>query len=316
MKKLFVLPLLLVLFFVLGITWFYKNVQAPSGDKGTKFFLIEKGTSATQIGKNLEADGLVKSALAFKIYIQFTGQSNKLQSGEFQLSSGYTLFQTVNALTSGPVELWVTVPEGLRREEVAQRFAKGLDRDAGFVDEFLSLSKGDEGTLFPDTYLFPRDASPSAIVAKMTKTFELKTSNLKATPPLSFSQRVVLASIIERETKTVTERPVVAGILLNRLNLGMALQVDAAVQYAVGTKDNWWPILTKDDLQINSAYNTYKLTGLPPAPISNPGLTSLRAAFEPEQTDYLFYIHDSTGSIHYAKTLAEHNANISKYLGK
>ena len=107
-----------------------------------------------------------------------------------------------------------------------------------------------------------------------------------------------------------------AGIIINRLNLGMPLQVDASVQYAVGTSKDWWPILSLADLKINSPYNTYKFTGLPPTPIANPGLSSLKAAFNPAVTDYLYYIHDSTGQIHYAKTLAEHNANVAKYIGK
>jgi UPF0755 protein len=151
----------------------------------------------------------------------------------------------------------------------------------------------------------------------MNDTFTAKTSGL--TPQgsnLSFADSVILASILERETKTDAERPVVAGILINRLNLGMPLQVDATVQYAVGTSKDWWPILTLEDLKVNSLYNTYKYAGLPPGPIANPGLSSLKAAFNPAQTDYLYYIHDPTGQIHYAKTLAEQNANIAKYLGK
>lgn len=316
MKKFLLAPLVVILTLVGGIFWFYRNLQAPSTKENFNFFLIEKGTSASQIGKKLETGGFVKSALAFKIYVQFTGQTNRLQAGEFRLSPSYTLFQTVNALTSGPVELWVTIPEGLRREEVAQKFANGLDKDNVFVDEFLVASRGKEGTLFPDTYLFPREASASAIVNKLVRTFDSKTSEFSASSGLSFNQRVVLASIIERETKTTTERPIVAGILINRLNLGMPLQVDATVQYAVGTAQEWWPILTRDNLAVSSPYNTYKFTGLPPAPISNPGLSSLRAAFEPEASDYLYYIHDKDGQIHYAKTLAEHNANIAKYLGK
>jgi UPF0755 protein len=151
----------------------------------------------------------------------------------------------------------------------------------------------------------------------MTDTFSAKTSGL--TPKgsnLTFVEAVTLASIIERETKTDAERPIVAGILINRLNAGMPLQVDAAVQYAIGTSKDWWPILGLTDLKINSPFNTYKFAGLPPAPIANPGLSSLKAAFAPTATSYWYYIHDSTGQIHYAKTLAEHNANIAKFLGR
>jgi UPF0755 protein len=152
---------------------------------------------------------------------------------------------------------------------------------------------------------------------KMTETFTAKTQGLTVQGSnLTFSQAVILASLLERETKTDTERPIVAGILINRLNLGMPLQVDASVQYAVGTPADWWPIITLNDLKVNSLYNTYKYAGLPPAPIANPGLSSFKAALNPAQTDYLYYISDTSGQIHYAKTLAEQNANIAKYLGK
>ncbi len=316
-KKLLLLPLLVVSVLAAAGVWFYINVQPVSNDKNFSSFVITKGSSASQIGNKLQSAGLIRNALAFKIYIQFTGQSGKLQSGEFKLTPSFSLFQNVNALFNGPAEIWVTIPEGLRREEAAPKFATALSKKGTFIDEFLFASKGKEGYLFPDTYLFPLDSSASAIVKKMTDTFSAKTLGLSPKGSnLTFAETVTLASLLERETKTDAERPVVAGILLNRLNAGMPLQVDAAVQYAVGTSKNWWPILSLADLKINSPYNTYKFAGLPPAPIASPGLSSLKAAFAPTASDYWYYIHDSEGIIHYAKTLAEHNANIAKYLGK
>lgn len=322
MKKLVFLPLIIFLGLAAGIVWFYVNVQPASGNIDFKNFLIVKGSTASEVGVGLQKAGLVKSALAFKIYTQFSGISNHIVAGEFRLSPSFNLFQTVDTLTKGPEEVWVTIPEGLRREEIAQRFATGLDRDSTFVAEFLDASKVEEGTLFPDTYLFPKDASASSVVNKMTRTFAAKTNSLGVSPGLSYDQRIILASILERETKTDEERPIVAGILINRLNAGMALQVDATVQYAVASarcknqilKCSWWEPLTKEDLGINSPYNSYKFTGLPPTPIANPGLSSIMAAFNPAQTDFWYYIHDSTGMIHYAKTLEEQNANITKYL--
>lgn len=316
MKRLFLFFLLLAVFGATAVFWFYQNIQAPGIDKSFRNFLIEKGTSASQIGTNLQKTGLIKSALAFKIYVRVTGQAGEIFAGEYRLSNATNLFQIVDQLTKGPLELWVTIPEGLRREEVAAKFASGLGRDAAFTAEFLQVSKGQEGMLFPDTYLFPKDADVSLIVNKMIRTFDSKASTLPAGPGLTFSQKIILASIIERETKTNSERPVVAGIMLNRIRAGMPLQVDAAVQYAVGTPANWWPILSREDLKVNSPYNTYKFIGLPPTPISNPGLSSLSAAFSPEETEYFYYIHDASGTIHYGKTLQEHNANIVKYLSR
>jgi UPF0755 protein len=213
--------------------------------------------------------------------------------------------------------------------------AKYLEsRDICKQDYFISLTKKDysdkfdflvdkpknadiEGYLFPDTYLFPLDVSATAVVAKMTDTFTSKTLGLSPQGPnLTYAETVTLASILERETKTDAERPIVAGILVNRLNARMPLQVDASVQYAIGTPKDWWPILALTDLKINSPYNTYKFAGLPPAPIANPGLSSLKAAFAPTANDYWYYIHDSSGQIHYAKTLSEHSANVAKFLGR
>ena len=317
MKKLLFLPLLAVFLLAAATIWVYINSLPVSSNKSFNNFVIAKGSSASQIGTKLQASGLIKSALVFKIYLQFTGQSGKLQSGQFKLSPAFSLFQNINALFSGPFEIWVTIPEGLRREEIAGKFTSALGKDTVFTDEFLQISKEKEGYLFPDTYLFPLDISATAVVKKMTDTFAEKTFDLiPKGSSLTFSEVVTMASLIERETKTDAERPIVAGIILNRIRIGMALQVDASVQYAVGTSKDWWPILSLADLKINSPYNTYKFQGLPPGPIANPGLSSLKASFAPTANDYWYYIHDSTGLIHYAKTLAEHNANIAKYLGK
>jgi UPF0755 protein len=135
---------------------------------------------------------------------------------------------------------------------------------------------------------------------------------------LTFAQTITLASIVEREGKTDSDRPMIAGILLNRIKLGMPLQVDATLQYTLGYQPfakTWWKKeLSVDDKKINSPYNTYANVGLPPAPIANPGMASINAAMYPTSSDYLYYLHDKTGTAHYAKTIEEHNANIQKYL--
>lgn len=327
MKRLFLLILLTVFLISFSLVWFYKNTKPVSSDKTFTNFLIAKRSSASLVGNKLQGAGLIKNATVFKIYLRLTGQAGKIQTGEFRLSPSFSLFQVVDQLSRGPIEIWVTVPEGLRREEIAAKFATNLDRDQTFVNDFLASSKGQEGYLFPETYLFPKDASASAIVAKMIKTYESRTKDLSPiNTNLSKSEIITLASIIERETKTDEERPIVAGILMNRLSIGMALQVDATLQFAIANLNykfqitnptyKWWEQITKNDLNINSPYNTYKFTGLPPGPIANPGSTSIMAAFAPSPSDYWYYIHDDKGKIHYAKTLAEHNQNIRTYLGK
>lgn len=304
--------------------WLYVGVQPVSTNKTYTNFVIDKGATATKIASDLQSAGLIRSSLVFRIYLRATGQGSKIQTGEFKLSPSFNVFQTVSVLQSGPIEIWVTIPEGFRREEVAEKFAAALGKDQTFVTEFLDLTQGSEGMLFPDTYLFPKDVSAKAIVTKMTSNFNIKTKDLKPSGSLNFQQSLILASLIERETITDAERPVVAGILMNRLNLGMPLQVDASVQYVVANimcskkieNCKWWEPPLLGDLEIRSPYNTYKNLGLPPAPIASPGLASLKAALNPDQNDYLYYIHDGSGQIHYAKTLEEQNANVRKFLGR
>lgn len=330
--KRFIIPILLITFLIFGgIYWWNQNNKPVSTSESLQSFIIPKGYSASQIGNRLEDQSLIKSSLAFKFYVQVANKSKKIQAGEYLLSPSYSLFKVVSQLTSGPVEEWVTVPEGLRREEVVERYISVLKRNEAdaevFRQDFLAITTGKEGFLFPDTYLFPKTVSASIVANKMLTTFDNKISTRMEADidasEYSLDQTIVLASIIERETRKDEERPTVAGILFNRLEIGMGLQVDASVQYALATVNcrvettcDWWPVLTREDMSINSSYNTYRDAGLPPAPIANPGLSSIKAVIYPTDSSYLYYLHDGDGKIHYAETLEGHNENIRKYLGK
>ncbi len=330
--KRFIIPILLIIFLIFGgIYWWNQSSQPASTNESLQSFIIPKGYSASQIGNKLEDQVLIKNSLVFKIYVQATNKSKKIQAGEYLLAPSFSLLKIVTQLTSGPVEEWVTIPEGLRREEVVEKYINVLKRDEAdatvFRQDFLALTESKEGFLFPDTYLFPKTASASIVVNKMLSTFDSKiSSQMEAdinTSGYSREQIITLASIIERETRNDEERPVVAGILFNRLDIGMGLQTDAAVQYAIattecraGTTCNWWPVLTKEDMSINSSYNTYKHAGIPPAPIASPSLSSISAVIYPTNSSYFYYLHDGDGDIHYAETLEGHNGNIRKYLSK
>ncbi len=328
MKRLLIFLALFVITIFGVLFWWYWAAQPVSEDKSLKDFLIVRGTTALQTASNLQRAGFIRSGLAFKIYVQLTGKQSRIQAGEYIFSPSYSLFKLVEELMKGPVEVWVTIPEGLRREEVAQKFASTFGKGEDFVNEFITASSGQEGFLFPDTYLFPKTATASAVVKKMRATFDKKLDSQMRqdieSGAYDISQIVTLASIIERETKTPEERPIVAGILYKRLKIGMPLQVDATVQYVVATtkcqqttsKCEWWPQTTIEDRGIKSPHNTYRYPGLPPAPIANPGLTSIKAAIYPTDSPYLYYLHDKDGHIHYARILEEHNENIRTYLGK
>ncbi len=332
---LFIAILLIVLTGIGTYSWWEANSASVSDDERQVDFLILRGRTATQIGEKLFEEELIRSTLAFKFYVQVTGKAKKIQAGRFRLSPSMNLIELVDRLGKGPVEFWVTIPEGLRREEIVDKITESLEMSlsqaAVFQQEFLDQSEGKEGFLFPDTYLFPRDVSASVAVGKLESTFQQKAKSIEgeiASNRYTLGELVTLASIIERETKKDEERPIVAGILLKRLETpGWYLQADATNQYAVGNENckqvthqaggcEWWSILTKEDLEIDSPYNSYKYKPLPPTPIANPGFSSLSAAINPQKSEYWYYIHDPEGNIHYAKTLSEHNSNVRAYLDK
>lgn len=317
-----------------GFFLWQEQMKPVSSDTKVSDFVITKGTNAEKVGQDLYAKGFIRSPFAFKLFVQLTDKTSKVQAGQFKLSPSYSMVQIVDSLSKGPVELWVTIPEGLRREEVVEKVIAALemqgDNTDAFRTEFLAQTKDLEGMLFPDTYLFARDANAQKVVSTLKNTFDKRVdAQMKADIAKSGNtqnQIVTMASILERETKSKDpeERPTVAGILYQRLKAGWPLEVDASVQYALTKskcrmtdgKCDWWPTIYNDDKKLDSPYNTYKYKGLPPAPISNPGLSALKAAINPKESEYWFYLHDKDGVIHYAKTIAEHNENVRAYLGK
>lgn len=328
---------MLVPIFVFAITFvsmllWNDNIKPVSSQAETREFLITKGTSASAIAEKLQSEKFIRSAFAFKLYIRLGNRAQKIQAGEYSLSSKLNMYQIVDRLVRGPDLVWVTIPEGLRKEEIVDRFIRGLEvkDQTVFTEGFMSAAKGKEGFLFPDTYLLPKDITGEKAVAIMLANFNKRTANLGNVS----DQALIMASIVERETKEGEERPIVAGILYKRLRSGWPLQADATVQYAVassklkledltstewisllsGANMQWWPVMTAGNREINSLYNTYKHTGLPPSPICNPGLSSIKAATNPRESDYWYYLHGNDGVIHYAKDLDEHNENIRKYL--
>ncbi|QQG47770.1 MAG: endolytic transglycosylase MltG [Candidatus Woesebacteria bacterium] len=317
---LFILPLIVLTLALSAVAfWWVDSLKSPNSTFLQKqSFIIQKGETGAAIAKDLKSQGLVKNDLVFRIYLRIKNITKSLPPGEYELSPSQNLQSIVATLSKGPIGVWVTVPEGVRREQIAERIIESFelsgDKAKTFYDEFLKETEGQEGYLFPDTYIFLKSSSVTNIVAKLKSTFDQKTQNLNITTGLSLRQTVILASIVERETGKFEENPFVAGILLNRLNAGWPLQADATVQYILGTPQKWWPNVLSEDLKIKSSYNTYTFAGLPIAPIANPGLNALEAAANPKDTPYWYYLHDSGGQIHYAKTLEEHNANIAKYL--
>jgi UPF0755 protein len=230
----------------------------------------------------------------------------------------------IRILTSEPQLKWITIPEGLRKEEIGERLAPELHWSQTELEKWNTTYTAmefdyREGVYFPDTYLIPTDENGLATAKRMIIRFNEKFAGY----PEKFSDQDVLwttalkiASIVQREAAGKDDMPLIAGIIWNRLLNDQALEIDATVQYARGkVGDKWWaPIKSSDIREIDSPYNTYKNKGLPPTPISNPGIDAIDAVLNPTETDCFYYLHDPEREIHCAKTLEEHEENIEKYL--
>lgn len=318
MKRLMILITILAVLAVL-ISLIYKEgtLSVNKNDKSTKIFVVKPGQSLNEIANNLALDNLIRNRLVFYLVVKKTGAEKKVQAGDFRLSPSMDVFEIVRQLQHGTLDVWVTVVEGLRKEEIAQIYSQKLN-----IAEVDFIQKAKEGYLFPDTYLIPTQATSDQIIKIMEDNFETKYAPIRNKIKglrLTELEAVTLASLVEREAKDKQDRPIVASIILKRLRNDWPLQIDASVQYVVGYQPDektWWKKnLTAEDLKIDSPYNDYINTGLPPGPICNPGLVSLNAIAEADiNTPYWYYLSDKTGKMHYAKTLEEHNENINKYL--
>ena len=328
-KQVLLLGSILTILFVLGLVILWQwALSPPPSVSSPKYFSISPGESASHITDQLQQNGHIRSSLAARIYLRLRGLDSRIKPGGYPLSAGLDTPQVMQVLTSGPKDIWGTLPEGWRREQIAARLADTFsDIDPG---HFLEATATLEGQLFPDTYLFPQGLTSSTAISLLTANFAKKSGlnplglysisiNSQA-PTLSSSEVIILASLLEREAAGITDLPVIAGILLKRLQANWPLQVDASVQYARDTTTcrsspfscRYWDPLTDTDLA--SAYNTYLHPGLPPGPIANPGLAAIEATLHPTTSPYWFYLHAPDGTVHYGATLSEHQSNIDKYL--
>jgi len=287
---------ILILFFigfVLGLIGLavFNGIFEPKdlNDIEFKVFSIEKGWGAKEIARNLEEQGLIKNDLLFRIYVMAKGISSDLQAGDYFLSSSMNIPEISQKIASGDVyKIKVTIPEGFNLEQIDSRLA-----ESGLIQEGEILAIAQEGFMFPDTYYFSLRMTPEEINKIFLDNFNEKiNSELKeeiSRQHKTLFEIITMASLIEREVRTIEDKKLMAGILWKRLATGMFLQVDAA------------PI-------------TYQEKGLPDRPICNPGLDSILAAVYPESSEYWFYLSAPDGQTIFSKTLAEHEFNIEKYL--
>lgn len=311
------------LFFIIVIigiigsfAWWNNGIAAVNtADTRTQSFTVEKGEGVRQIANDLKSKGLIKDPTLFYLLVKQQKAENKIQAGVFDLSPSMSASKIITVLQTATDDVRITVPEGKRAEEIIDILKKNFPTYQSSWDQILTAN---EGYLFPDTYSFAKDADGTTIVTAMKANFEKKYASIPNinSSKLTKNQIVIIASMVEREAKFQEDRPLVASVILNRLNKNMPLDIDATIQYALGKPGQWWPLLPDSGSNVlpNSLYNTYTHSGLPPTPISNPGFDVMAAVVNAPQTDYLFYITDpQTGRNVYAKTLQEHEANIKKY---
>lgn len=310
-----------------GVAWFYNTVYRdetfPSRETRV---VIERGSTFGEIARQLARQGVVGNYAAFRLLARMRGEESGAHAGEYRFTAHQTQSAVLEALMTGGAQVaaWVAIPEGFTAQEIAERlqesgvgeaepFASAFARDSIVVDG--ARTKNLEGFLFPSTYLVALGATPQQVAAQLTGQFFAKLPRDAAARAkrlgVSVPEAVTVASLVEREAKADADRPLIASVIYNRLRLRMPLQVDATIEYALPSHKSE---LSFADLRIASPYNTYTHAGLPPTPISNPGLPSLEAALAPSKTEFLYYVYCGNGRHVFAKTLTQHQANVARCL--
>ena len=330
MKRLILIATLLLVAVAGVLWWLQARLTTPyRGFTDAEVFVeLPSGASVARIASDLSAAGVVSDPWTFRIAARLSGNDRRLQAGEYRFVDSASAFNVVDRLARGDVySRPVTFPEGLTIKEMSGIFERaGLGTAAEFeragadgslLGDLDPEAKTLEGYLFPDTYALPRRTGAAGAVAAMVARFQaafgMDLRAEAANRKLSLREVVTLASLIEKETATASERPLVAAVYYNRLKIGMPLQCDPTVIYALMQARRWQGNLTRQDLQINSPYNTYRFAGLPPGPIASPGLPSLQAAVRPADVPYLYFVSRNDGTHVFAATLAEHNRNVQEW---
>jgi UPF0755 protein len=317
MKKLAILVLVIVVAAAAAATWVYLEVEWPYRGYALneQFVDIPAGLGTRAIGARLIAAGVIRDSLTFRTALWKSGRDTRLKAGEYRFTDPMTPMAVIDKLRRGDVYvIHITFPEGLNVFEMSKIFeSKGF----GSAESFIKAGRKLEGFLFPETYALSRHTDAPRLVQLMNEAFEhALTPEIRAAATargLSIAQLATLASIVEKETGNPAERPLVASVYENRLRLGMLLQCDPTVIYALELAGRYDGNIRRDDLSFNSPYNTYRYPGLPPGPIASPGLASLDAVVHPAESEYLYFVSRNDGTHVFAKTLAEHTQNVQKY---
>ncbi len=331
MKRLLGIVILVICVAAAGAAWWlYRGINSPykGYTESEQFVDIPQGSGSAAISKILADSGIVRDANSFRAALWLSGEGRKLKAGEYRFDQPVSARQVADKIARGEIYVRpITFPEGLTIKQMAALYeSKGFGPAQDFVDAAKNATlvsavdpdaKDLEGYLFPDTYNLKRKESAAQLIPKMVTAF------MKAMTPdllekadernLTLRQLITLASIVEKETGNKDERSLVAAVYANRLRIGMPLQCDPTVIYALDRAGRYDGNLTRANMQIDSPYNTYRYPGLPPGPIASPGRASIVAAASPAAADYLYFVSRNDGTHAFASTLDEHNRNVQKY---
>ena len=328
-----IIGITIVLLILLVVGYIYIQI-GPYNKNSKKDILVEipNGATLTKVSSILEENKLIKNRVLFKVVSKFKEDNNGVKAGKYLLSQKYSNSEILDVLISGKTYndgIKVTIPEGSTYKEVikyltnkkigkAEVYEELINNPKEFYDKYKFLDEKDittlEGFLYPDTYYFEKDMSEKDVISAMLKRFsEVYTPELKEKQKkmgLTLQQVINMASIIEKEAVKDVDRPKIAGVFYNRLEIGMPLQSDATIQYIFDERKH---IVSYSDLKIDSPYNSYLNKGLPPTPIANPGIKSIEAALDPEDNDYLYFVATVDGGNNYSKTYDEHLKYVKEY---
>jgi UPF0755 protein len=301
----------------------YAHLFGPPGaDTTEQSFVVSPGETPGDIADRLKTAGLIKSEFAFRIAYLEDLAGRGARPGGYELSPAMDAWTVASTLAESPYLAWVTIPPGLRKEQIADLLTQDLSWTDAEKEEWVTIDTAPspsyvEGVYYPDTYLIPSDDTPAEVAQRLRDRFAevfQPYAEAAAAQNIKWTTVLTIASLIEREAAG-PDMKLIAGIIWNRLDKGMALQLDASLQYIKGNDvTGWWPVVHSDDKYLDSPFNTYAHTGLPPHPIAEPSLAAIAAVLNPATTTCIFYLHDPTGQIHCSATYKGQVANVDKYL--